>query len=385
MATRGSHTDRVQPERSSFRARPRAKKVELGSVDGAQETLLVRPERVRRGRVGFRDEARRSDPVVQARHDTLACGLRVRRHPHGVEEVQRPVGAQGRRRPRGSGENDRSVRRQDEIENERGLFQGVGPVRHDDSVDPAVPQRLDPAREREHGFQIEVMARHVAELLQRDVGHGPERRHQVHHRIPCGIDRVDRGRGCIGTGGRDRSTGRQDADPGLAPGLLLAWALHGSTRHISRLHSKSKFTINNHPPRPQTNCPGTIVSVSHRTDVAVIGLGAMGAAVLYQLAALGIDAVGIDQYAPPHDLGSSHGETRITRCAVGEGEAYVPLALASHRIWRDLESRDRRPVARGLRLPDHGIDRELRPSRQDRFPGPLHRRARRLSAFRTRS
>jgi len=86
------------------------------------------------------------------------------------------------------------------------------------------------------------------------------------------------------------------------------------------------------------------VSVSHRTDVAVIGLGAMGAAVLYQLAALGIDAVGIDQYAPPHDLGSSHGETRITRCAVGEGEAYVPLALASHRIWRDLESKT------GLRL-----------------------------------
>jgi sarcosine oxidase len=81
------------------------------------------------------------------------------------------------------------------------------------------------------------------------------------------------------------------------------------------------------------------VNVSHRTDVAVLGLGAMGAAVLYQLAAHGIDAIGIDQYAPPHDQGSSHGETRITRCAVGEGEAYVPLALASHRIWRELENR----------------------------------------------
>jgi len=80
------------------------------------------------------------------------------------------------------------------------------------------------------------------------------------------------------------------------------------------------------------------MSVSHRTDVAVVGLGAMGAAVLYQLAMLGVDVVGVDQYAPPHSQGSSHGETRITRCAVGEGEAYVPLALASHRIWRELES-----------------------------------------------
>jgi sarcosine oxidase len=64
----------------------------------------------------------------------------------------------------------------------------------------------------------------------------------------------------------------------------------------------------------------------------------MGAAVLYQLAMRGVAAMGVDQYAPPHSQGSSHGETRITRCAVGEGEAYVPLALASHRIWRELES-----------------------------------------------
>jgi sarcosine oxidase len=80
------------------------------------------------------------------------------------------------------------------------------------------------------------------------------------------------------------------------------------------------------------------MSTSHRTDVAVVGLGAMGAAVLYQLAMRGVNAVGVDQYAPPHSQGSSHGETRITRCAVGEGEAYVPLALASHRIWQELES-----------------------------------------------
>lgn len=75
-----------------------------------------------------------------------------------------------------------------------------------------------------------------------------------------------------------------------------------------------------------------------RVDVAVVGLGAMGSAALYQLAKRGVRAVGLDRYAPPHRLGSSHGETRITRQAVGEGEAYVPLALASHRIWRELEA-----------------------------------------------
>lgn len=73
-------------------------------------------------------------------------------------------------------------------------------------------------------------------------------------------------------------------------------------------------------------------------EVAVVGLGAMGAATLYQLARRGVDAVGIDRFAPPHALGSTHGETRITREAVGEGADYVPLVRRSHAIWRELEA-----------------------------------------------
>jgi sarcosine oxidase len=73
-------------------------------------------------------------------------------------------------------------------------------------------------------------------------------------------------------------------------------------------------------------------------DVAVIGLGAMGSATLYQLAKRGIRAIGIDRFAPPHAEGSTHGETRITRRGIGEGEAYVPLAVRSHEIWRELEA-----------------------------------------------
>ncbi|MBC6365508.1 N-methyl-L-tryptophan oxidase [Algoriphagus sp. AK58] len=73
-------------------------------------------------------------------------------------------------------------------------------------------------------------------------------------------------------------------------------------------------------------------------DVAVIGLGAVGTATLYQLSKTGAKVLGIDRFAPPHILGSSHGETRITRLAVGEGEEYVALAKRSHEIWEEIES-----------------------------------------------
>ncbi len=69
----------------------------------------------------------------------------------------------------------------------------------------------------------------------------------------------------------------------------------------------------------------------------IVGLGAMGSASTYQLAKRGKRVLGIDQYKPPHNMGSSHGATRITRQAIGEGEAYVPLVLRSHEIWRELE------------------------------------------------
>jgi len=75
-----------------------------------------------------------------------------------------------------------------------------------------------------------------------------------------------------------------------------------------------------------------------KADVVVVGLGAYGAATLYQLAQAGLRAVGIDRFAPPHDRGSSHGDTRITRAGVGEGAAYVPFAVRSHGIWRELEA-----------------------------------------------
>jgi sarcosine oxidase len=72
-------------------------------------------------------------------------------------------------------------------------------------------------------------------------------------------------------------------------------------------------------------------------DTIVCGLGAMGSAALYQLAKRGNKVLGLDRFSPPHANGSSHGESRIIRQAIGEGEEYVPLALRSYELWREVE------------------------------------------------
>ena len=76
----------------------------------------------------------------------------------------------------------------------------------------------------------------------------------------------------------------------------------------------------------------------HRFDTIVLGLGAIGSAAIYQLAKRGHKVLGIDQFSPPHNYGSSHGETRIIRQAIGEGEEYMPLVLRSYELWREIEN-----------------------------------------------
>jgi len=77
--------------------------------------------------------------------------------------------------------------------------------------------------------------------------------------------------------------------------------------------------------------------VNSAYDVIVVGLGAMGSATAYHLAARGVRVLGIDQYEPPHDLGSSHGESRIIRQLYYEHPLYVPLVQRSYELWRRLE------------------------------------------------
>ncbi|SFD77953.1 N-methyl-L-tryptophan oxidase [Spirosoma endophyticum] len=74
-------------------------------------------------------------------------------------------------------------------------------------------------------------------------------------------------------------------------------------------------------------------------DAIVVGLGAVGSAALYQLSKQTSHVLGIDRFKPPHPFGSTHSDSRITRQAIGEGAYFVPLALRSYEIWRELEQR----------------------------------------------
>jgi sarcosine oxidase len=91
-------------------------------------------------------------------------------------------------------------------------------------------------------------------------------------------------------------------------------------------------------------------------DVIVVGLGAAGSAALCHAALSGARVLGIDRFHPPHEFGSSHGETRITRQAIGEGLQFVPLVLRSNILWRDLEAATGKQLLvqkGGLILTDH--------------------------------
>jgi sarcosine oxidase len=72
-------------------------------------------------------------------------------------------------------------------------------------------------------------------------------------------------------------------------------------------------------------------------DVIVAGLGGMGSAAAYQLAARGKRVLGLEKFSPAHDRGSSHGRSRIIRQAYFEDPAYVPLLLRAYELWEQLE------------------------------------------------
>jgi sarcosine oxidase len=131
--------------------------------------------------------------------------------------------------------------------------------------------------------------------------------------------------------------------------------------------------------------------VSATYDVVVCGLGAMGSAALRALSRRGLRVLGLDRFAPPHDLGSSHGLCRIIREAYFEHPAYVPLIQRAYLLWEELE----RETGRTLRLetggvmvgPESGVlvSGALRSAREHRLPYELidaAEIARRVPAFR---
>jgi sarcosine oxidase len=78
--------------------------------------------------------------------------------------------------------------------------------------------------------------------------------------------------------------------------------------------------------------------------VAVVGLGIAGLSICARLGLAGHDVSGFDQFEPMHNLGSSHGDTRIMRLTPGEGELYVALARRAGPMWRSWEGLNGAPL-----------------------------------------
>jgi sarcosine oxidase len=72
-------------------------------------------------------------------------------------------------------------------------------------------------------------------------------------------------------------------------------------------------------------------------DVIVVGVGGMGSATVYHLAQRGAKVLGLEQFDIPHEMGSSHGFSRIIRLAYAEHPDYVPLLQRAYELWRELE------------------------------------------------
>ena len=73
--------------------------------------------------------------------------------------------------------------------------------------------------------------------------------------------------------------------------------------------------------------------------VIVVGLGIAGSGIAATLARRGFQVTGVEQFAPLHERGSSHGDTRIYRRVPHEGDVYVGMAsesLAGWRAWNGL-------------------------------------------------
>lgn len=84
--------------------------------------------------------------------------------------------------------------------------------------------------------------------------------------------------------------------------------------------------------------------MSAKFDIIVLGLGAAGSSALYHLSKTGKSVCGIDQFAPPHSFGSSHGQSRITRQAYHENPLYVPFIMRAYALWDELEKESGRKL-----------------------------------------
>ena len=159
----------------------------------------------------FGDVARVVDHAG-ANDDDASCVL-ARRDGHRIDDVLRAVGTEGRRRAHRASENHRLGRRQNLLQEERRLLDGVGAVRHDDPGDivlckPVGAARREVAPDRER----HVLAVHLRDLLafDRHVAQSRDAREQL--RNANLRRRVAQGVTGLGGSARQGAAGAQNHD-----------------------------------------------------------------------------------------------------------------------------------------------------------------------------
>jgi len=107
-------------------------------------------------------------------------------------------------------------------------------------------------------------------------------------------------------------------------------------------------TVSSVPIMSQTRAGAVMTAATAATgfdaDVAVVGLGAMGAHAAWLLAQRGVRAIGIERFSPGHDQSSSHGQTRLFRVACLEHPSLVTMARRSRDLWVELQAQSADPI-----------------------------------------
>jgi monomeric sarcosine oxidase len=93
-------------------------------------------------------------------------------------------------------------------------------------------------------------------------------------------------------------------------------------------------------------------------DVLVVGAGLMGSATTWSAARRGASVAVLEQFAPHHTMGSSHGSARIVRRAYGDA-LYTRLTGRAFELWRELELSNDAQLLRRLGGLDFGRRRDV--------------------------
>src|SRR5918992_2900496 len=83
--------------------------------------------------------------------------------------------------------------------------------------------------------------------------------------------------------------------------------------------------------------PASATVASMRSAV-IVGAGAFGASLAWQLARTGTDVTLVDQFEPGDPRATSGGESRLIRCGHGPDREYAVSARRARTLWRELEA-----------------------------------------------